>query len=266
MSPSTHHYRHHRTTAVVPQTMQAITQERYGVGRHLAPGPDRAADDRRRRGPDPHPRRRARPRHLAPDDRQALRHAPRLRPARAEEEPGARARRRRHGRRRRRRRHRASPSATRCSASARARSPSTPRPSADKLAHKPATSPSSRPPSSRSRRIAAWQAVHDVGRVEAGQRVLVIGASGGVGSYAVQLAEAFGAEVTGVASTAEARPGARPRRRPRRRLHPGGLVGPGPALRRDHRHRRATRRCAGCVARSPRTGPPSSPAARTAAA
>ena len=48
--------------------------------------------------------------------------------------------------------------------------------------------------------ITALQAVFDHGKVEAGQRVLVIGASGGVGGYAVQLAKAAGAVVTGVAS------------------------------------------------------------------
>lgn len=50
--------------------------------------------------------------------------------------------------------------------------------------------------------ITALQAVTTVGRVTPGQRVLVIGASGGVGSFAVQIATALGAQVTGVASHA----------------------------------------------------------------
>jgi NADPH:quinone reductase-like Zn-dependent oxidoreductase len=52
--------------------------------------------------------------------------------------------------------------------------------------------------------ITAMQAVRDAGEVQAGQRVLVIGAAGGVGNFAVQLAVAAGATVTGVCSGAKA--------------------------------------------------------------
>ena len=52
--------------------------------------------------------------------------------------------------------------------------------------------------------ITAWQMVFDKGQVEAGKRVLVLGAGGGVGAYAVQFAKQAGAEVIGLARTRDA--------------------------------------------------------------
>jgi NADPH:quinone reductase-like Zn-dependent oxidoreductase len=73
--------------------------------------------------------------------------------------------------------------------------------SQDKLAHKPSNLSFEQAAASTVSGITALQALTDVGRVEPGQRVLVVGASGGVGTFAVQLATALGATVDGVAGT-----------------------------------------------------------------
>ncbi|GAA4727529.1 NAD(P)-dependent alcohol dehydrogenase [Modestobacter marinus] len=71
---------------------------------------------------------------------------------------------------------------------------------ADKLAPKPANLSFEQAAAVPISGLTALQAVRDQGRVTAGQRVLVIGASGGVGTFAVQFALHAGAEVTGVCS------------------------------------------------------------------
>jgi NADPH:quinone reductase-like Zn-dependent oxidoreductase len=73
----------------------------------------------------------------------------------------------------------------------------------DKLDHKPANLTFEQAAVVPVSALTALQGVRDSAHVEAGQKVLVIGASGGVGTYAVQLAKARGAEVTGVCSAAK---------------------------------------------------------------
>ncbi|MGP4013853.1 NAD(P)-dependent alcohol dehydrogenase [Streptomyces sp. 4N124] len=75
---------------------------------------------------------------------------------------------------------------------------------ADKIALKPATLTFEQAAALPVSGMTALQALSDKSRPQPGQRVLVIGASGGVGTYAVQLATMYGAEVTGVCGPAGA--------------------------------------------------------------
>jgi NADPH:quinone reductase-like Zn-dependent oxidoreductase len=71
----------------------------------------------------------------------------------------------------------------------------------NKLVHKPANLSFEQAAAATVSGLTALQGLRNHGRVESGQKVLVIGASGGVGTFAVQLARVFGAAVTAVCST-----------------------------------------------------------------
>lgn len=75
--------------------------------------------------------------------------------------------------------------------------------SEDALVLKPATIPFEQAAAAPLAAVTALQGLRDKGRIKAGQKVLINGASGGVGTFAVQIAKSFGAEVAGVCSTSK---------------------------------------------------------------